>query len=601
MSIGSELRTTEVDLSGLLQVLGTNLYSSPEVAVRELVQNAHDACSRRRLESPDAPPARIVVGASPASRRIWVEDNGAGLTREEMQRYLATIGAGYTRVLRGATGDSGLIGAFGLGFLSAYMIGKRVEVVSASFTAPEQGVRFVSDSGRTYSLESVAARPVGARVEIELNEACAHLADFGLLARVLRDHCRLLGAPVVLEWSGEVINDLSPPWRGEVEGAPPVRLRRDRMAFAEAFETYFEPVCTLPITRSEADDPGAGLLWIHDSGTYGSLDNRRLSVFVRGMRVRANERDLLPSWAGFVGGVYEAETLVPTASREDLQHDAAYRAAGHQIARDLALGLVRLAEDEPEVWRRVLRRHNEALLGAAVADDRVFAALKDVLTLPTTLGDLTADEIARRSPGGLYVGGGDERGAEAVLARAAGSPVVDGRRYGASAFAARWAREAGVPLLRTGGRAALDRLFPEASVAPETRSILQAWFGEDVALRLSRFAPTALPLLVVTDEDAETKAFIESDEADARIGAGVLAMARLFTESRPAVPARTVVINLDCEAVSRLLASGDPVRGAAAARLLSAAVGLLGAGRDSSSAVESLSALSAALSTLLEP
>src|SRR5262245_50045296 len=116
-AVATEVHATSVDLSGLLSVLGANLYSSPEVAIRELVQNAHDACTRRSIETNEPFSPVIEVGAAPNARKVWIEDNGAGLTREEMKRYLATIGAGYTRVLREASGESGLIGAFGLGFL----------------------------------------------------------------------------------------------------------------------------------------------------------------------------------------------------------------------------------------------------------------------------------------------------------------------------------------------------------------------------------------------------------------------------------------------------------------------------------------------------
>jgi molecular chaperone HtpG len=120
------LHKTRVDLEGLMKVLGDHLYSTPMVAVRELVQNAHDSCERRRIEAGEDFEARIVVRADPSAKTLTIEDTGAGLTDDEIREYLATVGAGYTRTLRqreqvGDTANS-LIGYFGLGFLSAFVV-----------------------------------------------------------------------------------------------------------------------------------------------------------------------------------------------------------------------------------------------------------------------------------------------------------------------------------------------------------------------------------------------------------------------------------------------------------------------------------------------
>jgi molecular chaperone HtpG len=132
-----ELLPTQVDLFGLMTVLGEHLYSTPFVALRELVQNAHDSCVRRRLEDPAAFDAAIRVAGDAAAGTLEISDTGAGLTRDEIVRYLATVGAGYTRKLREQHGSDELIGLFGLGFLSAFVIADRVAVTTTSYQSPE--------------------------------------------------------------------------------------------------------------------------------------------------------------------------------------------------------------------------------------------------------------------------------------------------------------------------------------------------------------------------------------------------------------------------------------------------------------------------------
>lgn len=125
--------STEVNLNGLIEVLSKHLYSTPVVAVRELVQNGHDAIVRRRIEQPDAPKdnqIRVVVDV--AKSTITITDTGAGLTESEIHGFLATVGVGYTRMLRQQDDNTGLIGMFGLGFLSAFVLAKEVTVLTTS-------------------------------------------------------------------------------------------------------------------------------------------------------------------------------------------------------------------------------------------------------------------------------------------------------------------------------------------------------------------------------------------------------------------------------------------------------------------------------------
>src|SRR5690606_31282140 len=133
-------------------------------------------------------------------------------------------------------------------------------------------------------------------------------------------------------------------------------------------ERRFDPLCTIDVRPRPGTDV-RGLLWIHDAITYGTSDNRNLHVYVRGMLLDDDARELLPAWAGFVSGAIESAQLTPTASREDLQRDPAYRAAAAAVAESLIEGLKHVAEREPEAWRRILLRHNEALLGAALCDE----------------------------------------------------------------------------------------------------------------------------------------------------------------------------------------------------------------------------------------
>ncbi|WP_251044508.1 MULTISPECIES: ATP-binding protein [unclassified Lysobacter] len=569
----AQLRTAGVDLGGLMTVLGQHLYSTPLVALRELVQNANDSIVRRRLEDPAAPAApRITVVGDINTRTVRVIDTGTGLTESEIHTYLATVGVGYTRGLRqGEAASEELIGMFGLGFLSAFVIAERVTVTTTSFQQPDRGWRYQSSNGEQYSLAAAPAREVGTVVELALREEHARLAGEDYLARVLGRYCALLRVPIYIGESAQPLNPEPPPWRGDSGGVSehPVQARKRQLRFASRFEQQFEPICAMQVPAVAGDGDPRGLLWVQDGGTYGSSDNRNLSVFVRGMLLDDDARDLLPGWAGFVGGVIESSRLMPTASREDLQRNEAYRSAQHAIAESLIGGLAAVAREQPEAWRRILNRHNEALLGAALCDARLFELLAEEVRVPSSHGDLRASALRRE--GAIHVGL-STGGFEDMLFRMLGVPVARGDRYAVLPFLRQWVQRHGGRLIEIGTEQGNRQLFTELGLPDAELDWLRETLADGEKVVPARFAPAELPLMVVPDREAELKRRLESDDADKRISMTALRLVRGFTAGIDGSAQARLYVNLDNPAMRALLATMRADRAAAepAARLLKA-------------------------------
>ena len=610
----AQLRRTQVNLGGLLEVLGKHLYSTPAVALRELVQNAHDSCIRRRLEAGNEFEPSITVRCDPARHSLIVEDTGAGLTHDEIERYLATVGSGYTRALRQSHADAGLIGQFGLGFLTAYVVSDRVDLLTTSYQAPNEGWHFSSHTGEQYTLRETEPGPIGTRVQLSLSPQFRELSEEAVTGQLLARFCALLRLPVYLGDTDEPINDAPVPWRLAAD-VPNVRRRRVETEFARRFERTFEPlVCFAlnptpskendPVDESAAsDDPAPnGLVWIQDGATYATSDNRNVSVYVRGMLVSDDARDLMPPWAGFAGAVIESDTLKPTASREDLQKDGTFEAIASRVRETLIDGLSRIARQSPETWRTVLLRHNEALLGAALSDDRLFNLLRNDLKVPTSEGDLTLPIIAKRSQGKLHVSLATRGSPEETLFRALGVPVISGNRYGALPFAQAFATEGNLPLVQMGTEVGDRTLFPRADLSDERRRRLEALLLEPgQALVPCRFRPIDLPLLLIPDREVELKERLEADEADRRISTGALSLARMYTNKVDNTVRARLYLNLDSPVVDRL-ADGEGTAFDAGAQLLKAFAAVLASHRDTANDNDLSSALAAvtrSLETLL--
>lgn len=554
-SIPAALQTTQVHLDGLFDVLAKHLYSTPVVAIRELIQNAHDSISRRRLEDPGfTGPGRIDVLADPAAQTIIIRDNGSGLTEQELHRYLATLGNGYTRQLRSSEreGTDALIGLFGLGFLSAFVVAEQVLVNTTSYQTPGEGWRYRSSDGRRYAVQAVQARPVGTEIHLAMRSDFSHLCSSGVLKRVLGRYCALLREP--LWFDEECVNAEPPPWRATEAGVAvhPAVLQRQRMAFAARMEQHFEPICVIPVEPEGLSD-ARGLLWVQDGATYGTSDNRHLSVYVRGMLLDDEARDLLPVWAGFIGGVIESNALTPTASREDLQRDDAYQATRQHLRQTLIQGLAHLAQTQAPAWARLLTRHNEALLGAALCEEDLFTVLADAVRLPTSQGDLPVRSLVRE--GRIHLSLGQSGGFEDVLFRVLQIPVARGDRYAVAGFLRQWVRDRGVLLIEVGTAAGNARMFREDDLPPDELAWLRGQLAWGELVVPVRFGSGELPLIVVPDREAQLKARLEADDASKRMAGAALGLARAFTRRVDAsVPAR-LYVNLDNRAIQALLQS----------------------------------------------
>ena len=562
--------STEVNLNGLIEVLSKHLYSTPVVAVRELVQNGHDAIVRRRIEQPDAPKDnQIRVVADVAKSTITITDTGAGLTESEIHGFLATVGVGYTRMLRQQDDNTGLIGMFGLGFLSAFVLAKEVTVLTTSWQTPDQSWKYHSTDGQKYTVTPHQSSETGTQVILTLKEEYSHLASNNLLNRVLSRYCILLHEPVYVGDASEPVNKLQPPWREVApEGVTIHRalVQRKNLAFAAQFESSFEPICTIPVVPAGMSD-AVGILWIQDGATYGTSDNRNLSLFLRGMLLDDEARELLPPWAGFIGGVIESSKLTPTASREDLQRDETWVAVQEALKEALISGLSDLAQNQPEIWRRVLMRHNEALLGAALCDDRLFDLLKDRLQVPTSKGALLAKDL--RVNNSIHILLSRDGGFEEMLFHILQRPVARGDRYAVVPFLRRWALLYHCRIIEVGTQTGNEQLFSLAELPEEQVAYLEEHLCDGEQLIISRFEPAVLPLVVTPDREAELKQILEQDDADKRISTAALMLARQFTSQIQKTKTSSLYINLNNPCIMQLVtALQHQQQPAAALRLL---------------------------------
>jgi molecular chaperone HtpG len=235
----------------------------------------------------------------------------------------------------------------------------------------------------------------------------------------------------------------------------------------------------------------------------------------------------------------------------------------------LIRSLFNLAEQEPATWRRVLLRHNEALLGAALVDDELFKLVGNDVTVPTTEGEFTVPALLDRCGNKIYITQNDRAGVESILLRALKLPVVLGTRYAAAPFCSKYANTRRGQVVMLGTQGGDQALFQPAELSESRCEALRAWFAApDRQILVRRFDPAFLPFALVVDRDVELKRKLESDEADRRIGQAVLGLARQFTRQIAADASVKMYVNATNPVVLALFDLTDEQRARALSFLM---------------------------------
>ena len=388
----------QVDIGGVIEILGSALYSRPDSAIRELIQNAHDAIERRRQTSL-AHQGRIDIDQDPAARTLRFSDDGVGLSVRDAETYLSTLGVGITGLLRGRASasagvrpevkDDNLIGFFGIGLFSAFMLASRV-VVESRKSGDQDAVRWEAGPDSEIELSRSSRESVGTSVTLFLKPEHALLSEkVEPLEAIVKEYADFLKAPIHINGSKARVNLIHTSW---FEPTP------DREAIELELESYFNetPLDVIPIRR-EHPSTIAGALYVTPRRTPGFAGESVVTATVRRMVVSRKIQGLLPGWAAFLRGVLEINGCTPTLSREDLVRDNTFDRTRATLETTIYEHLEALAENDRPRLDSIVAWHRYTFAGAALREKRLRDLLKRTYPFVSSQGLLSFDEILRRS------------------------------------------------------------------------------------------------------------------------------------------------------------------------------------------------------------
>jgi molecular chaperone HtpG len=442
-----ETRSFQAEVSRLLDIVAHSLYSEKEIFLRELISNASDACDRLRyaaLTEPELAEAdasyRVVLIPDKSDRTLTVADNGIGMNRTELIENLGTIArsgtAAFINQLSGDTRkDMSLIGQFGVGFYSAFMVAEKVEVNSRK-AGESEGWRWVSDGKGEFTIEPLREAARGATIVVHLREGEDEYLEAARLRKIVNTYSDHIGLPIIIKDAGkeETINTASALWT-----RPKSEITQEQYNefYHHVGHSFDDPWLTLH-AKAEGVLEYTSLLFVPPAKPFDLFDPERKSrvkLYVRRVFITDEGTNLLPPYLRFLRGIVDSEDLPLNISREMLQSNPMAARIRQQLVKRVLTELGKKAAEAPEEYGKfwdnfgavlkeglyedreqrdellgLVRSHSTAREGLVSLDEYIAAMKPGQEAIYTIIGD--GLDVIKRSP---QLEGFRARGVEVLL------------------------------------------------------------------------------------------------------------------------------------------------------------------------------------------
>ncbi len=357
----------KAEVKKLLDILVHSLYTSREIFLRELISNASDALDKVRFEITKGTdvadkdlPLEIKIDFDEKKNTITVSDTGIGMSHDEVIANIGTIAkSGSEEFLKQLAENkdaaNNIIGRFGVGFYSVFMVAKEVIIKSKSFRKDEPAVWWKSDGSGDYEIAELT-EPIkrGTTIEIQLRDDAKEFADKYRLEGIIKKHSNFISFPIYLK--NEKINTVAALWR-----EPKTSIKPEQYNEFYKFLTH-DPEDPLEVIHTSVDAPIQfnALLFIPKKSYEfwrWSKDDYGLDLYVRRVLIQHQNKDLLPEYLSFVKGVVDSEDLPLNISRETLQENIIFTKIANSVTTNVLSHLLKVAKENPERYSDFWKEH----------------------------------------------------------------------------------------------------------------------------------------------------------------------------------------------------------------------------------------------------
>ena len=439
----AERGTISINAENIMPVIKKWLYSDKDIFVRELVSNGCDAVSKmKRLismgEASLAPeegeaPWRIDVVADAEKGTLTFTDNGIGMTAEEVKKYIAQVAFSgaeeFLKKYKPEDGESGIIGHFGLGFYSAFMVSKKVVIDTKSYQEGAQAVRWTSEDGMQYDLEDSDRAARGTSITLYLNDEDKEFANLWTLRSTLEKHCQFMPVPIYVSEvkapkegeeekeapAPEQINDTSPLW---LKRPADVTDEEYREFYHKVFHDYDEPLFWIHL-NAEYPFNLKGILYFPKLKNEFTANEGVIKLYNNQVFVADNIKEVIPEFLMLLKGVIDCPDLPLNVSRSFLQNDGYVKKMAAYITRKVADRLLSEFNNRREDYQKYWDDIHPFVKYGCIRDEKFYERVKPALLYKTSAGEyLTLEEYKNKDCPGeettVYYASDEKRQAQMI-------------------------------------------------------------------------------------------------------------------------------------------------------------------------------------------
>jgi molecular chaperone HtpG len=422
-----EKHSFQAEIQQLLDLVVHSLYTDKEIFLRELISNASDSMEKlRHIEATEKNvqdptlPLEIHITTDAEAKTLTISDAGIGMTREELVKNLGTIAHSGTKAFLKNMQDSGntpgnMIGQFGVGFYSAFMVADQVKVHTRSWRSEGEPLVWISDGKTGYEIEESPGQTRGVKIVMHLKEELGEYAEETRLKHLIETYSNFVGFPIVL--NGKRINEVEALWlknKSEIsEDEYKAFYQFAGKAFdSPAYRLHFSadaPIAINALVFAPSENP--------ERMGFGKVEGG-VSLYSKKVLIDAEPKGLLPDWMRFMKGVVDSADLPLNISRESMQDSALIRKLGAVISKRVIKMFEKEAEADPEKYRGFYKKFDRFFKEGIATDYANRDALAKLLRFESSLTDAGAfcgftDYVSRAKDGqeSIYylVGGSREQ------------------------------------------------------------------------------------------------------------------------------------------------------------------------------------------------
>ncbi len=348
----------------LLNILIHSLYTEKDIFLRELISNASDALSRLNYETltnkeyyqPDLP-VKITIRTDSENKTLTISDTGIGMNQVEMVENLGTIAHSGAKAFLEAANEaqdvdlSSIIGQFGVGFYSAFMVAENIEVVSRSFRLEDEAAKWVSDGGDKYQISAAEKENRGTDVILHLKEDAQEFLEEYRLRQIIKRHSDYIPFPIYLNDEEEQVNRQTALWRQQPHQ---VKAEEYNEFYKQFTYDFNDPLSYLHLSI-DAPIQLFALLFIPSTAEPHIFSDRKdygLKLYARKVLIQEFTRELLPEFLRFVQGVVDSEDIPLNVSRESFQSSKIITQLKNVVTSKVIDHLNSMSNKEPEKYEK---------------------------------------------------------------------------------------------------------------------------------------------------------------------------------------------------------------------------------------------------------